>query len=360
MSEDKEIKDKQLNSKIDNIEQKSKVKKKREKLKFSYNKKNFVVFSLLGFIFAGIGFGFGKNIGRELPATAKNYSNTKVYATVGDISITGKQLQKKMDPLFYLQGKTKLTDEEIATYEYSMLDYMTTVEAMYMDAVENEVTVTDDEVNSEYETTMSSIEQDFSMDEEEYLKKFKLTKEELKEELKKELIAVKYMGEVTDVTEEEAKNYYDKNKDEFIEASASHILIKTTDDEGNELSDDEKAKAKEKAEKILAKAKSGEDFASLAKEYSEDTTASDGGDLGFFQKGELVESFENAVFSLKNNQIYDDVVESDYGYHIIKKTGEEQASFDDKKDSIIEQLSYNKQNILLDDVLSKYEVEIKE
>ena len=57
---------------------------------------------------------------------------------------------------------------------------------------------------------------EFNMTEEEYLSKFNLTKENLKKDMEKELIAVKYMGEKTDVTEEEAKNYYDKNKDEFL------------------------------------------------------------------------------------------------------------------------------------------------
>ena len=159
---------------------------------------------------------------------------------------------------------------------------------------------------------------------------------------------------------EEAKNYYDKNQDEFLEKRASHILIKTTDDDGNELSDEEKQKAKKKAEELLSRVKNGEDFATLAKEHSEDTSASDGGDIGYFKEGELVDSFEKAVESLDNGEVYPEVVESDYGYHIIKKTDEKQASFDDEKESLITQLSYNKQNSLIEDILSKYNVEIKE
>ncbi|MGL5694173.1 MAG: peptidylprolyl isomerase [Peptostreptococcaceae bacterium] len=319
-----------------------------------------VICSLIGIICLGGGFAYGKSVGRELPATSKKYSSNKIFAKVGDISITGKELNERMEPLFYLEGKTKLTDEEINVYEYSMLDYLTTREALYLEGKEKGVTVTDDELEKEYESMISSIVDQFEMSEEDYLKKFNMTKEYLEKDVEKEVIAVKYLEKFTDVTEDEAKKYYDKNKDEFIETSASHILIKTTDDEGNELSEDEKTKAKEKAEEILKKAKKGDDFTSLAKEYSQDTSAPNGGEIGYFKKGELVESFENAVSSLKDNQIYDEVVESDYGYHIIKRNGEREASFDDEKENLITTLSSNKQNTLIDDLLAKYEVEIKE
>ena len=342
------------------IKSENKISIKKIKQIKSNNIIKIVVISLVGIMCLGVGFSYGKNVGRELPATAKKYRANKVFATVGDVSITGKQLQNRMEPLFYLQGKSKLTDEEISAYEYSMLDYMTTTEMLYLEAKSNDIEVSEDEIEEEYETTMSSITQSFGMTEDEYLKEFDLTEDYIKKDLEKELIAVKYMGKVTDVTEEEAKNYYDKNKDEFFEVRGSHILIKTTDDEGNELSDDEKAKRKEKAQKILKKAKAGEDFAALAEEYSEDTSSTNGGDLGFFKKGDMVESFENAIFSLEDNQIYDEIVETDYGYHIIKKTGEQYSSFEDEKEDLISQLSYNKQNTLLDDLEAKYEIEIKE
>ncbi|MBQ3420447.1 MAG: peptidylprolyl isomerase [Romboutsia sp.] len=334
--------------------------KKIKDLKINKPYIKIVAISLVGIISIGASYTLGKNQGRLLPASHRSYNTNKVMAKVGDVEITGKDLEEVMEPVFYLQGKTKMTEEEIDAYEYSMLDYMTTKEALYLEGKANNVSVTDEEVEKEYETTMSSTTSEFGMTEEEYLSKFGLTKDKIKKDLEKELIAVKYMGEKTDVTEEEAKNYYDKNQDEFLEKRASHILIKTTDDDGNELSDEEKQKAKKKAEELLSRVKNGEDFATLAKEYSEDTSASDGGDIGYFKEGELVDSFEKAVESLDNGEVYPEVVESDYGYHIIKKTGEKQASFDDEKESLITQLSYNKQNTLIEDILSKYNVEIKE
>lgn len=77
------------------------------------------------------------------------------------------------------------------------------------------------------------------------------------------------------------------------------------------------ADAEKKANEVLAKVKKGEDFAELAKKYSEDTTASKGGDLGFVKKGQLVPQFEDALWKLQPGQT-SDLVQTVYGYHIIK------------------------------------------
>ena len=139
----------------------------------------------------------------------------------------------------------------------------------------------------------------------------------------------------------------------------SHILISNTDDEGNTVSDEQKAKNKEEAEKILKQAQQGVDFAQLAKEYSSDSSSENGGDLDFFSKGQMVEPFENAAFSLKNGEIYPEVVETDYGYHIIKKTDEKYDEFSTVKEDLVYYLGYEKQSNILDNLLEKYNVEVK-
>lgn len=80
--------------------------------------------------------------------------------------------------------------------------------------------------------------------------------------------------------------------------------------------------AEKKAKEVLAKALKGEDFAQLAKQYSEDSSKDNGGDLGWFGKGVMVPEFETAAFALKKGAITKNLVKTSFGYHIIKKTDE--------------------------------------
>ncbi len=123
------------------------------------------------------------------------------------------------------------------------------------------------------------------------------------------------------VTPEELKSYYDSNAQRFRteeQRRASHILV-TVPKDAKEA--DRKA-AKEKAEKLLDEVrKHPETFADVAKKNSQDPgSAANGGDLGFMGRGALVKPFEDAMYALKDGQI-SDLVETDYGYHIIKLTG---------------------------------------
>ena len=335
------------------IEEKG-IKNKIKKLKNNKNTKSIIAMTLIGGLCLGAGFTYGKSVGRTLPATARTYSDNKVVATVGDT-----KLRQKMEPLFYINGKTKMTDEEVDAYEASFIDYMTTTEVLYLEGKEEGITVEKEDVESEYSSLMSSLEQTFNLTEDDIINKFNIPKEDIEKELEKELIATKYIGEASEVTDKEAENYYNKNKDEFFKVRASHILIKNTDDEGNKVSDTQKKKNKEKAQDILKQAKEGVDFAQLAKEYSEDSSSENGGDLDFFGKGQMVEPFENAAFSLKNGEIYSDVVETDYGYHIIKKTDEKYEDFETIKEELVYTLGYEKQSNILDNLMEKYNVEVK-
>ena len=300
----------------------------------------------------------GKNVGRNLPATTRKYDANKVIATVGDTKITGEQLRQRMEPLFYINGKTKMTKDEIDAYESSFIDYMTTTEVLYLEGKSKGLKVEKEEVDKEYSNLMSSLKQTYNITEDDIINKCKVPKDVIEKELEKEQIAVKYIGQAANVTDEEAKQYYDKNKSEYFQVRASHVLIKNIDDEGNAVSDEQKKKNKEQAEEILKQAKQGVDFAQLAKKYSQDTNAENGGDLDFFGKGQMVEPFEKAVYSIKVGEIYPEVVESDYGYHIIKKTGERQQDFDSVKDDIVYNLGYEKQTKVIDDLNKKYNVKV--
>lgn len=122
------------------------------------------------------------------------------------------------------------------------------------------------------------------------------------------------------LNEDDLRTYYKENLSRFMDKEqrrASHILINVSKSDSAE----ERAKAKQKAQSLLDEVKAHpEQFADIAKKNSQDTgSAPKGGDLGFFSHGDMVKPFEDAAFSMKPGDI-SDVIESDYGYHIIKLT----------------------------------------
>jgi len=144
-------------------------------------------------------------------------------------------------------------------------------------------------------------------------------------------------GKVT-VSDQEVKDYYEKNKGKFAPVTqirASHILVKT----------------EEEAKQIEEKLKKGEDFVQLAKKYSIDTaTAKNGGDLGYFSKGQMVPEFESAAMSLKPGQI-SEPVKTKFGYQIIKVTDKKMGQvvdFEKVKNLISQNLMAEKQKEVFD------------
>ncbi len=128
------------------------------------------------------------------------------------------------------------------------------------------------------------------------------------------------LAEQINVSDADIKSYYEQNTKQYgteEQRRASHILIGVNKD----TSDADKTAAKEKAEKLLTSLrKNPQEFAKLAKENSVDTgSAERGGDLGFFGKGTMVKPFEDAAYKLKQDEL-SDLVQSDYGFHIIKVT----------------------------------------
>jgi peptidyl-prolyl cis-trans isomerase C len=138
-----------------------------------------------------------------------------------------------------------------------------------------------------------------------------------------ELIKTHVIQEVA-VSEEESRAFYDQNTSMFEkpeQVKASHILIKTAED----ATEDQKMEARKKIDDVRKKAVEGEDFAVLAKEYSEGPSNARGGDLGYFSRGQMVKPFEDVAFALKKGEI-SDVVETQFGYHIIIVTDHRPAS----------------------------------
>ena len=164
-------------------------------------------------------------------------------------------------------------------------------------------------------------------------------------ELKNELIlSIQRQKAIEDyvkesIKESDLKEYYSKNT--VGDISAKHILIKVDTSSENGLTADE---AKEKAEKLIKKLNKGADFDELAKENSDDPGSKDkGGDLGYFNKGEMVKEFEDAAYALKVGEYIKEPVKTSYGYHIILKTGEKKVpKYKEIKDTISKKLATEK------------------
>lgn len=147
----------------------------------------------------------------------------------------------------------------------------------------------------------------------------------------------KKVSEKVAVTPEEVKAHYDQFKQRYDEPArvrARHILIRVKPSDPKAV----KAEKRKKAEAIAKKAKKTDDagFAKLASEFGEDATKSRGGDLGAFGRGRMVKAFEDAAWKLKKGQV-SGVVETQFGYHIIRKTDFQPAkkrSFAEVKDQI--------------------------
>lgn len=131
------------------------------------------------------------------------------------------------------------------------------------------------------------------------------------------------------VTQAEIDAYYDKNKAEFSndQLRASHILIKTVNDDLSDMPKDKVEAAKKQIDEIYQKAAAGEDFAELAKQYGQDGTKDKGGDLGYFSKGDMVKEFYDAALALNVGEI-SKPVKSQFGYHIIKLTDKKTENVD--------------------------------
>jgi peptidyl-prolyl cis-trans isomerase D len=135
-------------------------------------------------------------------------------------------------------------------------------------------------------------------------------------------------------TDDELRQYYEQHKDEYTlpeRVKAQHILFKTQGKTPEEIE-----KIKEKARGVLERAKKGEDFSGLAKQYSEDSTAAAGGDLGDFGRGQMVPEFEKAAFSMGVGAI-SDLVQTQFGIHIIKvnsKQERRERPFEEMKEAV--------------------------
>lgn len=246
-------------------------------------------------------------------------------------------------------------------FKEDVLGQITDIYSIYDEAEKEKLLGSKEEIDKGFEDMKKVISED-----EEYkksLEKIGVNDEYIKNQQSQDLAIKKYQKDFEDktkISDDEAKKYYDKNKDEFYvdEVQASHILISTTDENDKPLSDAKKKEAKKKAEEILNQIKDGGDFEKLAKENSSCPSSEKGGDLGYFGKGRMVPEFDKVAFELKEGEI-SEIVETQFGYHIIKLVDKKQETtpFDEVKDSIKQKLVKEKFNKKVEEVIKNSKID---
>ncbi|MCE4050656.1 MULTISPECIES: peptidylprolyl isomerase [Bacillaceae] len=261
-------------------------------------------------------------------------------------------LVQKNNTVASIDGE-KITQDDLnealnKQYGTSILETLIANKVVDLEAEKEKVKVTDKEQEDELNELIESSggEDAFNA----ALEANGASKADIEEELLRYLKIKKLLEPRIEVTDDEIQAYFDENKASFDtpeQVEASHILVA-----------DEKT-----AKEVKQKLDDGEDFADLAKEYSTDTaTKENGGELGYFSSGQMVEEFEKAAFAMDVDEI-SDPVETTNGWHIIKVTGHKdavEAKLDDHKDEIKDTVFESKMNTeystWLEEVKADYDI----
>jgi len=297
-----------------------------------------------------------------LPSLAeeKDPSESKVAVVNGSV-ITQDDFNKEMarvQQVFAKSGRS-FDESQLLDIKKEVLESLIKRELLYQKSQNEGVKVEEAEVNEQIESMKKrfSTEAEFKS----ALGRMNLSEADVKSEIEKLMAIQQFIDEqifkkVT-VSEEESRAYYEGHPDLFKKPEqvlASHILIKVDPKEEEES---KKTEARETLEKIMKRLKNGEDFAELAKEFSQGPSSAKGGNLGYFERRQMVKPFAEAAFALKTGEV-SGVVETKFGYHLIKvfdKKDETTMAYEDIKDKLQEHLKQEK----VKEQLNQYVEELK-
>lgn len=220
---------------------------------------------------------------------------------------------------FVATGKP-LTTQQLARLRTEVAEGLVRRELLYQES-RKKVRISESEINDQLKQVKAryATEVDFNN----ALNVMKITQESLRAQIERGLSMQKFIetefSSKSIVTEQEVRDYYDKNKDSLYQPEQvriSHILIKT-DPQWDTSKKDE---ARKKLVAIRTKIQKGQSFEAIAKDSSEDkTSASRGGDIGYISKGQILKPLEDVVSTMKVGEV-SDVVETSLGFHLIKAT----------------------------------------
>jgi parvulin-like peptidyl-prolyl isomerase len=271
----------------------------------------------------------------ELPIEA-----TGPVAVVNGETITAEDFNKSIKRTVGMMGGRPMPARLASMMKTRTLDRLIDVHLIDAVLAESEIKVEPKEIDAELAQFKERLPNEEAF--QSFLKRRGLTEAKMKENIKKDLQLRAMLKEKYDfeVSEKEAKEFYDANEKRFThdaQVHARHILIKVAKDADEATVAD----AKKRAEAIAEEAKKpGVDFEALAKEKSEGPAGKRGGDLGYFTKERMVPAFSKAAFSMEPGEI-SDPVKSSFGFHIIQVVDKKEAgktTFDEAKEEIIRQL----------------------
>jgi peptidyl-prolyl cis-trans isomerase C len=249
-----------------------------------------------------------KPVPAELPA---------IVARVNGEAVSRAELERAIRGVEMRAGGPVPPEQRDEVYR-GVLDQLIAYRLLVQETRARQVTVPDAEVDKELDAIRRRFpdEQAFSA----ALKAQQLTLDEVRRDIRQDLEVSKLMdAEVAAKVAVDAaavKAFYDEHPERFREEEAvraSHILIRVPPEADAQA----KARARGEAEAILKALRGGADFATLARERSQDGSAANGGDLGFFTRGQTAPAFEAAAFALEVGQT-SGVVETPFGFHVIK------------------------------------------
>ena len=268
-------------------------------------------------------------------------------ALVNGVAISKDDFDRELD--FFIKRANmrgqQVPEAQMGMMKNQVLDSLIDRELLYQESKKKGIKVDPKEVSDQFQ----QIKQRYPSEDEfkKLLGEMDLTVSDVKDQIERGMAIQQLLDkEVTakiNIGDEELKSYYDANPHLFQQpeqVKASHILIKV-DSNAPQAQKDE---ARKKIESVQKKANEGEDFATLAKTYSEGPSGPQGGDLGYFRRGQMVKPFEEAAFNLKPNET-SDIVETRFGYHLIKvvdKKPAQKLAYADVKERLSEHLKNQK------------------
>ena len=295
--------------------------------------------------------------GYALPASAAENGPEKLALVNGTV-ITREFLDREMDQIQQRIAGTgrHLDDTQLARVEKVTLDNIIGAELLYQESKKSAIKVDPAEIDKQLDNIKKSYADEKAFNN--VMKKMNLSEEMIRTQIGRGLaiqqfVNTRFVDKAT-VTEAETKAFYDNNPEKFKQpelVKASHILIKVDPKDGEA---GKKASRKE-IEKIHKRLEKGEDFAELAKQFSQGPSNVKGGDLGYFSRGQMVKPFEDTAFALKPGEI-SDIIETQFGYHIIKVTDKKEEGtieYEKIKDRLMEAMKQDKVKKDLGDYVAK-------